>query len=47
MISHRAFSLGAKDIASDLLMGVMETTELKLVEDVPIIETDIINEEND
>ena len=44
MISHRAFSLGAKEIGSDVLMGVMETTELKLVEDVPIVETDIAEE---
>ena len=29
LISHRAFVYGARDIASDLLMGVMETTELK------------------
>lgn len=44
MISHRAFSLGAKEIGSDVLMGVMETTELKLVEEVPIVETDIEEE---
>lgn len=30
MISHRAFSLGAREIADDLLMGMMETTELKM-----------------
>ena len=29
MVGHRAFVYGARDIASDLLMGVMETTELK------------------
>lgn len=28
MIGHRAFVLGARDIASDLLFGVMETSEL-------------------
>ena len=44
MISHRAFSLGAKEIGSDVLMGVMETTELKLVEEVPIVEADIAEE---
>lgn len=44
MIGHRAFSLGAKEIASDILMGVMETSELKLVEDVPITDADIIDE---
>ena len=34
MVSHRAFVLGARDIADDLLMGVMETNELKIIEDV-------------
>jgi len=28
MLDHRAFTFGAREIASDLLMGVMETTEL-------------------
>ena len=36
MISHRAFVYGARDIASDLLMGVMETTELKSVEGIDL-----------
>lgn len=31
LISHRAFTLAARDIASDILFGVMETTELKIV----------------
>ena len=31
LIGHRAFTLAARDIASDVLMGVMETTELKIV----------------
>ena len=31
MISHRAFTLGARDIASDVLMGVMEDTESALI----------------
>lgn len=43
MISHRAFSLGARDIASDILMGCMETTELKIVENAPIVDTDFID----
>ena len=30
MIAHRAFTLGARDIASDVLFGVMETKELKV-----------------
>lgn len=36
MISHRAFSIGARDIASDLLMGCMELNELNLVESEPL-----------
>lgn len=31
LISHRAFTLAARDIASDILFGVMETTELKII----------------
>ena len=40
MVGHRAFAYGARDIASDLLMGVMETTELKSVEGVDLDPTD-------
>lgn len=29
LIGHRAFTYGARDIASDVIMGCMETTELK------------------
>lgn len=47
MIGHRAFSLGARDIASDILMGCMETTELKIVENNPIVDTDFIEIVND
>lgn len=36
MVGHRAFSLGARDIASDLLMGCMETNELRLVNGMSI-----------
>ena len=43
MIGHRAFTLGARDIASDLLMGVMETSELKLVEGLDVTPTDFDN----
>ena len=43
MIGHRAFSLGARDIASDLLMGCMETTELKQVVGVGITDDDVID----
>lgn len=31
LISHRAFTYGARDIASDVIMGCMETTELKIM----------------
>lgn len=36
MIGHRAFVLGARDIADDILMGCMETKELNLITDAPI-----------
>lgn len=41
LISHRAFTLGARDIASDILMGVMETTELKITCGSEISDKDI------
>ena len=31
MIANRAFVFGARDIADDLIMGVMETSELDVV----------------
>lgn len=40
LIGHRAFTLGARDIASDVLMGVMETTELKIVENIDLSPSD-------
>ena len=43
LVGHRAFTYGARDIASDLLMGCMETTELKIAEGIPITESDIID----
>lgn len=36
MIDHRAFAYGARDIASDLLFGVLETTELKSIEGIDL-----------
>ena len=42
MIGHRAFVLGARDIADDILMGCMETTELKIVADAPINEAEFV-----
>lgn len=40
MIGHRAFIFGARDIANDILMGCMETTELKIIADAPINDAD-------
>lgn len=31
LIKHRAFTYGAREIASDIMMGVMEATELKII----------------
>ncbi len=42
MIGHRAFIFGARDIANDILMGCMETTELKIVENAPISDIDFV-----
>ena len=42
MIGHRAFVLVARDIANDLLMGCMETTELKVVENAPITDVEFV-----
>lgn len=42
MIGHRAFVIGARDIASDVLFGVMETTELKSVMGKPITDEDLV-----
>lgn len=42
MIGHRAFVYGARDIANDILMGCMETTELKVVENAPISDIDFV-----
>ena len=47
MIAHRAFVLGARDIADDLLMGCMETTELKVVENTPITDIDFVDVSED
>lgn len=43
MISHRAFTYGARDIASDILMGCQEKLEWKLQENVPIKEEDVVD----
>ena len=44
LISHRAFTLGARDIASDLLMGCMEITELKHINGMDISDDDVIED---
>lgn len=46
LIGHRSFTLGARDIASDVLMGVMETTELKIVAGKELSSTDITSIED-
>lgn len=45
LIQHRAFTYTARDIASDILFGVMETTELKIVNNLSIDEQDVIEVE--
>ena len=40
LIGHRAFTYGARDIASDTIFGVMETTELKITTNNTIDEQD-------
>lgn len=45
LISHRAFTLAARDIASDILFGVMETTELKIVSGKELNNEDLIQYE--
>jgi hypothetical protein len=43
LIGHRAFTLGARDIAPDAIMGCQETTELKIVNGMDIDDSDIID----
>lgn len=42
LIGHRAFTLGARDIAPDAIMGCQETTELKIINDVALDPNDFI-----
>jgi hypothetical protein len=44
MVSHRAFTNGARDIADDLLFGCLETTELKIINNKPLNPRDFDNE---
>ena len=41
MVATRAFTLGARDIADDIIMGCMETTELMQVEGVEVTDEDL------
>ena len=43
LIGHRAFTYAARDIASDVLFGCMETTELKIVTGKELDHTDIVD----
>lgn len=43
LIGHRAFTYAARDIASDILFGVYETTELKIVAGKELNDADIID----
>ena len=45
MIGVRAFTLGAREIADDAVMGYMETSELKLVTETPLDGTEFIDAE--
>lgn len=42
LIGHRAFTLGARDIAPDAIMGCQETTELKIINDVALGPDDFV-----
>lgn len=46
LISHRAFTYGARDIASDIIFGVMETTELKIVNGSELNSEDVASVED-
>lgn len=43
LIGHRAFTLGARDIAADAIMGCQELTELKIVNNMDINDSDVID----
>lgn len=45
LISHRAFTYAAREIASDILFGVMETSELKIVTGSELSNDDIVEAE--
>lgn len=45
LIGHRAFTYGAREIGSDVLFGVMETTELKVVSNIALSDNDFTEAE--
>lgn len=45
LIGHRAFTLAARDIASDVLFGVQETSELKIANRVDLSDSDLVDEQ--
>lgn len=45
MVANRAFTLGAREIADDVLMGAFETTELKIITDQPLSNNDFVEAE--
>lgn len=47
MIGHRAFVFAARDIASDVIMGLMETTELKMTNNKNLSERDFEEVDSD
>lgn len=42
LIGHRAFTLAARDIAADVILGCMETTEAKIANNMSIDDADIV-----
>ena len=45
MIANRAFTFGAREIADDVIMGACETSELKIIADVPLDGTEFTEAE--
>lgn len=43
MLANRAYVIGARDIAPDIVYGMLETTELKIVEDVHVVDADVMS----
>ena len=45
MIANRAFTYGAREIADDVIMGACETSELKIIANVPLNDNDFAEAE--